>query len=94
VELVPVAMGLYGIGEVLIIAERITGIPDLVKVKLRELFPTAAEWKKAFPPCSGRRDRLLYRPDSRTGGDPFHFRRLFAGEEDFQTPGGIRKRGH
>ena len=50
VELVPVAMGLYGIGEVLMIAERITGVPDLVKVKLRELFPTAAEWKKAFPP--------------------------------------------
>jgi putative tricarboxylic transport membrane protein len=50
VELVPVAMGLYGIGEVLIIAERITGIPELIKVKFRELFPTAAEWRKAFPP--------------------------------------------
>jgi putative tricarboxylic transport membrane protein len=50
VELVPVAMGLYGIGEVLIIAERITGIPDLIKVKFRELFPTSAEWRKAFPP--------------------------------------------
>jgi putative tricarboxylic transport membrane protein len=50
VELVPVAMGLYGIGEVLIIAERITGIPQLVKVKFRELFPTRTEWKRAFPP--------------------------------------------
>ena len=50
VELVPVAMGLYGIGEVLIIAERITGIPELIKVKFRELFPTSAEWRKAFPP--------------------------------------------
>ena len=50
VELVPVAMGLYGIGEVLIIAERITGIPEVIKVKFRELFPTADEWKKAFPP--------------------------------------------
>jgi len=50
VELVPVAMGLYGIGEVLIIAERITGIPQLVKVKFRELFPTMTEWKRAFPP--------------------------------------------
>lgn len=50
VELVPVAMGLYGIAEVLIIAERITGIPKLIKVKFRELFPTAAEWKRAFPP--------------------------------------------
>lgn len=50
VELVPVAMGLYGIAEVLMIAERITGIPEMVKVKFRELFPTIAEWKKAFPP--------------------------------------------
>ena len=50
VELVPVAMGLYGIGEVLIIAERVTGIPDLIKVKFRELFPTRQEWKRAFPP--------------------------------------------
>jgi len=50
VELVPVAMGLYGIGEVLIISERITGIPQMIKVKFRELFPTVAEWKKAFPP--------------------------------------------
>ena len=50
VELVPVAMGLYGIGEVLMIAERITGIPQMIKVKFRELFPTVAEWKRAFPP--------------------------------------------
>ncbi|HSR10384.1 MAG TPA: tripartite tricarboxylate transporter permease [Thermodesulfobacteriota bacterium] len=50
VELVPVAMGLYGIGEVLIIAEQITRAPELVKVKFRELFPTRAEWRRSFPP--------------------------------------------
>ena len=50
VELVPVAMGLYGVGEILIIAEQITGLPDLIKVKLRDLFPTVSEWKRAFPP--------------------------------------------
>ena len=50
IELVPVAMGLYGIGEVLLIAERITGIPQMIKVKLRELFPTATEWKRATLP--------------------------------------------
>ncbi len=50
VELVPVAMGLYGIGEVLMIAERITGLPQIIKVKFRELFPTGAEWKRSFPP--------------------------------------------
>ena len=50
VEIVPVAMGLYGIGEVLMIAERITGLPQIIKVKFRELFPTGAEWKRSFPP--------------------------------------------
>ncbi|MBM4333787.1 MAG: tripartite tricarboxylate transporter permease [Deltaproteobacteria bacterium] len=50
IELVPVAMGLYGIGEVLLIAERITGVPQMIRVKFRELFPTLAEWKRAFPP--------------------------------------------
>jgi putative tricarboxylic transport membrane protein len=54
IELVPVAMGLYGIGEVLLIAERITGIPQIIKVKLGELFPTATEWKRAaFPMFRG-----------------------------------------
>jgi putative tricarboxylic transport membrane protein len=53
VELVPVAMGLYGIGEVLIIAERITHAPELVKVKFRELFPTRSEWKRSFPSMLG-----------------------------------------
>ena len=50
VELAPVAMGLFGVAEVLIIAEKITGIPAMIKVKLRELFPTRKEWKKAFLP--------------------------------------------
>jgi putative tricarboxylic transport membrane protein len=42
-------MGLYGMAEVLMIAERITGIPKMIKVKFRELFPTVREWKRAFP---------------------------------------------
>lgn len=49
IELVPVAMGLYGIGEVLILAEKVTETPLTIKVKFRELFPTIAEWKRAFP---------------------------------------------
>ncbi len=49
IEIVPVAMGLYGMAEVLMIAERITGIPDMIKVKFRELFPTIVELKRAYP---------------------------------------------
>ena len=52
IELVPVAMGLYGIAEVLLIAERITGIPALIKVRFRELFPTTKEWKQSLPPMA------------------------------------------
>jgi putative tricarboxylic transport membrane protein len=50
IELVPVAMGLYGMAEVLMIAERITGIPEMIKVKIRELFPTLVELKRSYPP--------------------------------------------
>jgi putative tricarboxylic transport membrane protein len=49
IGLVPVAMGLYGISEVLTIAETITQIPQTIKVKLRELFPTKEEWRRATP---------------------------------------------
>ena len=49
IELVPVAMGVYGISEVLMTAERITGIPAIIKFKFRELFPSISEWKRAFP---------------------------------------------
>jgi putative tricarboxylic transport membrane protein len=49
IELVPVAMGLYGMAEVLMIAERITGIPEIIKVKIRELFPTVVELKRSYP---------------------------------------------
>lgn len=49
IGLIPVAMGLYGISEVLTIAERITGMPGVIKVKLRELFPTGKEWRQALP---------------------------------------------
>lgn len=50
VRLVPVAMGLYGIAEVLAVAERAVGIPRVIKVKLRELFPSRQEWRRAIPP--------------------------------------------
>ncbi len=50
VELVPVAMGLYGVSEVLLITEQITGAPEMIKVKFRELFPNLREWKRAFWP--------------------------------------------
>ncbi len=49
IGMIPVAMGLYGVSEVLTIAEQITVIPSIIKVRLRELFPTGEEWRRAFP---------------------------------------------
>jgi putative tricarboxylic transport membrane protein len=49
IELVPVVMGLYGIGEVLMVAEKAGGLPQITKVKFRELFPNRGEWKRSWP---------------------------------------------
>jgi putative tricarboxylic transport membrane protein len=49
VDIVPVAMGLFGVAEVLFMAEE--GLVETVvaSVRLRELFPTAREWARALP---------------------------------------------
>ncbi len=49
VGLVPVAMGLYGIGEVLSIAESAGAASQTFAFRFRDLFPTPAEWGRAFP---------------------------------------------
>ncbi len=49
IELVPVAMGLFGMAEVLLVAERMGGLPQVSSVRLRDLLPTLAEWRRALP---------------------------------------------
>jgi putative tricarboxylic transport membrane protein len=49
-DIIPVAMGLYGVSEVLLSAEQITTPREIMKFKFRQLFPTIAEWKKAILP--------------------------------------------
>ena len=49
IELVPVVMGLYGIGEVLTVAEKAGGLPQITKVRFQEFFPDRREWKRAWP---------------------------------------------
>ena len=49
IDLVPVAMGLFGMAEVMIIAEKAGGLPQVTSVRLRELFPTLSEWRLALP---------------------------------------------
>ncbi len=49
IELIPAAMGIIGMAEMLEIAARTTTPPKVVSLKFRELFPSWAEWKEAVP---------------------------------------------
>ncbi len=52
VELVPVIMGLYGVAEVMLIAEAGLRKAHIATVRLRELLPTRAEWKQSAMPIA------------------------------------------
>jgi len=50
VEFLPVAMGLFGIAEVLLTAVEKEGVGEMIRVKMRDLLPTLTEWKRSFAP--------------------------------------------
>jgi putative tricarboxylic transport membrane protein len=52
IELVPVIMGLFGVAEVLLIAEAGIRRAKIMSVKLRELMPTGAEWRRSAAPIA------------------------------------------
>ncbi|OGL16830.1 MAG: transporter [Candidatus Rokubacteria bacterium RIFCSPLOWO2_12_FULL_71_19] len=52
IELVPVIMGLYGVAEVLLIAERGIHKAHIATVRLRELLPTGEEWRRSKWPIA------------------------------------------
>ncbi len=49
IEIVPVAVGLFGISEAMFVVEDLFGVPRAIPVKLRELFPTGEEWRRTLP---------------------------------------------
>src|SRR4029079_17134757 len=51
-ELVPIIMGLYGVAEVLMLAEEGLRKSEIARVQLRELFPTADEWRRSSWPVA------------------------------------------
>jgi putative tricarboxylic transport membrane protein len=51
-ELVPIIMGLYGVAEVLVLAEEGLRRSEIVKVRMRELFPTRKEWRQSAWPVT------------------------------------------
>jgi putative tricarboxylic transport membrane protein len=50
IELVPVIMGLYGVAEVLLIAESGIKKANIATVRMRELLPTREEWRRSVTP--------------------------------------------
>jgi putative tricarboxylic transport membrane protein len=50
IDFLPVAMGLFGISEVLVAAEEPEENVSLQTVKFRELWPTVVEWRRSFWP--------------------------------------------
>src|SRR6267142_824242 len=52
IELVPVIMGVYGVAEVLLLAEEGIAKTQIAKVKLRELLPTPEEWRRSTMPLA------------------------------------------
>lgn len=50
IEFLPVAMGIFGIAEVLLSVQGKAVPQKAQKVRLRELLPTRKEWKRAVPP--------------------------------------------
>jgi putative tricarboxylic transport membrane protein len=52
IDLVPVIMGLYGVAEVLLLAEEGIRRAQIATVRLRELLPTRAEWKQSAAPIA------------------------------------------
>ncbi len=49
IDLVPIVMGMFGMAEVFKAIESSSKLPSVKGVRFRDLFPTRAEWKEAFP---------------------------------------------
>jgi putative tricarboxylic transport membrane protein len=52
IELVPVIIGVYGVAEVLLLAEEGIAKTQIAGVKLRELLPTPEEWRRSSMPIA------------------------------------------
>ncbi len=49
IQLVPVAVGLFGISEMLFLVEKLATGPKANAIRLRELLPTREEWRRTIP---------------------------------------------
>lgn len=49
INLIPVVIGLYGLAEVILVAEQAGGMPRISSFSYRDLFPSRPEWRRAIP---------------------------------------------
>ncbi|HEY6001252.1 MAG TPA: tripartite tricarboxylate transporter permease [Anaeromyxobacter sp.] len=50
VDFLPVAMGLFGIGEVMLTAGESEAAGELIRIRMRDLLPNAEEWRRSVAP--------------------------------------------
>ena len=50
IDLVPIAMGMFGVADLLVMAEQKLKTQSPIAVRLRELLPTKVDWQRSWPP--------------------------------------------
>ncbi len=91
IGIVPVAVGLFGLGEILSTpSHKVIG--EVITPKLRELLPTRQEWREAGMADRARqRARLHHRHHSGLRAYHFELPVLCAGEAHLQASGAVRQ---
>ncbi len=93
IGIVPVAVGLFGIGEILATPSR-QMVADVARPKLRELWPSAREWRVERDADRTRVGaRLSGRDHSRFRPHHFKLHLLRAGAADLEASRGVRSGG-
>ena len=91
IGIVPVAVGLFGLGEILSTPSA-DAVKDIITPQLRDLLPTRKEWgEAAMPIARGTLARLHHRHHPGISAHHFQFPVLRAGKTRLQASGGIRQ---
>ena len=92
---VPVAMGAFGIGEILSATQESAESREVQKVRLRDLLPTREEFRASIGPIwRGTGIGFFVGPAARVGPHRVQLPLLPGGEAHLQASGGVRQRGH
>ncbi len=93
IGLAPLAMGLFGISEILLNVEKRIK-QEVITTNVRGLFPTLEDWRRSiWAILRGTGDRFLPGDSARRGSGPVFLRLLCHGEADLQESRKIRQGG-